>query len=131
MKRKTPSRNLHHFTFSPKYRRAVLNPRIWATVDAAIRHICQLRNIEIIALATDEAKPDHVHLFVDLPNTLSPAEAIGAVKWYSSIVARRRHPELRQLVHSAHLWQRRYWNGTVGAQSKAVLKYIERQSGEK
>jgi putative transposase len=128
MKRRVSSRNLHHFTFSPKYRRAILNPEIWRTVAAAIRHICQLRKITIIALATDEAKPDHVHLFVDLPNTLSPAKAIGAIKWYSSLATRREHPELRQRVHSQHLWQRRYWNGTVGSQSKTVQKYIERQA---
>lgn len=125
-----PGKNLHHFTFSPKYRRAVLNPEVWATVDAAIRHICELRNIEVIALATDEAKPDHVHLFADLPNTLSPAKAIGAVKWYSALVTRREHPALRQLVHDDHLWQRRYWNGTVGSQSRTVKKYIERQNAQ-
>lgn len=128
MKQAAQRRNLHHFTFSPKYRRAVLDPIVWRTVDAAIRHICQLRKIEVIALATDEAQPDHVHAFVDLPNTLSPAQAIGAIKWYSSLVTRREHPYLRETVHGDHLWQRRYWNGTVGRQSKTVKKYIERQA---
>ena len=128
MSRKPAGRQLQHFVFCPKYRRSILNPDVWATVDAAIRHICQLRKIEVIAVATDAETPDHVHVFAQLPHAISPSQAAGAIKWYSSVVARRKHPELKLLVHENHLWQRRFFADTVGKNAPIVQRYIERQS---
>lgn len=124
--RRRPRRSLHHFTFSPKYRRAVLeNPLVIVAVTDAIVHICKLKGIQILALSVEA---DHVHLFCHLPRDLSQARAMFFVKWYSAIQARRLCPWLKTTVHDDHLWQRGYWVTTVGASSaKATRKYVDNQ----
>lgn len=115
------SRNLHHFTFSPKYRRPILTPPVFAEVKHHIEHICGLKGIELAAISTDEDKQDHIHILAMLPQDMSPAKAMRLIKWYSSIHTRRKYPKFK--------WQRKYWSGTVGGGRRAIEKYIAAQGG--
>lgn len=113
------SRNIHHFVFAPKYRRPQLIPSVFAEVKKHIKHICRLKGIELLAVNTDETKPDHIHILAHLPQTMAPAKAMQLIKWYSSIHTRKRYKDFK--------WQRRYWSGTVGAGSSVVKKYVQDQ----
>lgn len=112
------SRNIHHFVFAPKYRRPMLTPDIFAEVKKHVKHICQLKGIELLGISADEAAQDHIHILAHLPQTMAPAKAMQLIKWYSSIHTRKRFPDFK--------WQRRYWSGSVGA-GRAVKKYIDTQ----
>jgi putative transposase len=114
-------RNAHHFIFSPKYRRDILQGEMVAEITRHLNHIAQYHDIDVLALSI---QPDHVHIFLDMPRKLSPAYAVQQVKWFTSIWTRKRYPEV---VNEKSLWQRRYYSRSIGGDSKQVKKYIENQ----
>ena len=122
-----PGERIYHITFCPKYRHAILKPAVRRVVFAHMRHIAELKNIEIVALATDEDRPDHVHLLCSIPANMSVAKAIQLLKWYSSCHTRRELPELNETHSAKALWQKRYFATTVGRNSSRVKKYIALQ----
>ena len=118
---------IYHITFSPKYRRAILTPHLRRIVFGHMRHIAAQKDICIIALATDDQKPDHVHLMLRLPPDMSPAKAVQLLKWYSSCHTRRQIPDLKQSHSRKALWQKSYYARTVGIDRPIVQKYIDLQ----
>ncbi len=119
-----PSSNIHHFTFCPKYRSVVMVGGIEERIEAHIMHICQLYNIHVIAVAVE---PDHVHLLLQLPRTLSQSKAMQLIKWYSALKIRKEFPHLKRIVKNTSFWQRNYFAETVGHNSKIVKRYINSQ----
>ena len=119
---------IFHVVFSPKYRHPILTAENRYIIFGHIRHIAQLKNIHIIALATDDARPDHVHLLIQLPPSMSIAKAVQLLKWYSSLYSRRDIPELKATHSRKALWQKRYYSTTVGIDHPKVQKYIEMQN---
>lgn len=116
--------NLQHMIFAPKYRRHLLqSEQVSTTAAELIRHICQLKGIEIKALAI---MPDHVHLFVILPATMSVSDAAYIVKWFSSIHLRRIYPEIKRRSPKA-LWATRYFSRSVGGDAATVQAYVDNQ----
>ena len=116
--------NAHHFTFSPKYRRPVLVGEVRETVFRLIRHIAGLKRYDVLAINTDADKPDHIHVMLDLPRNVAPAEAARNIKWFSSVHTRRLHPETKD---GNAFWQRRYFSRSIGGDRRAVEKYIADQ----
>lgn len=117
--------NLQHFTFSPKYRRSVLAGAVARDTEKMIRHICQLKGMKIHAIAI---QPDHVHVFTEIPKTMSVAKAAYWIKWFSSCHVRRLHPQLKSTVKQSALWQHNYFSRSVGGDQRHVQKYIDQQS---
>lgn len=113
-------RNAHHITFSPKYRRPVL-PRVATAVEETIRHIARLHKIDILAMSIQH---DHIHLFLDIPRTLSVAYAVQQVKWFSAIWIRKAYPGL---VNKQSFWQQGYFSRSIGGDRARVQQYIENQ----
>lgn len=118
--------NAHHFTFSPKFRRAALVGQVRDTVFDLIHHIAGVKGYDVLALNTDDSKPDHIHLILDLPRSVSPAEAARNVKWFSSVHVRRLLPHVKA-IHEKHFWQRRYFSRSIGGDRRIVQKYIANQ----
>lgn len=113
------SRNAHHFVFAPKWRRPILTPDIMAEVTKHVKRICELKDIELLAINTDPEKPDHIHIMASLPQSMSPAKAMHVIKGYSSTYTRRKYPHFK--------WQRRYWSGSIGSGMKRVKQYVNEQ----
>jgi putative transposase len=79
-------------------------------------------NVKIESLAI---QPDHVHLFVSAPPTLSPYKIVKLFKGKSAKPLRDFFPHLRKIPC---MWSRSYYVGTVGHVSESVVKlYIENQ----
>ncbi|MEN8172020.1 MAG: IS200/IS605 family transposase [Chloroflexota bacterium] len=118
--------NLHHIIFSPKYRRPIFQDRedLGAACERLIRHICTLKNITVHAVAIET---DHVHVFIQIPNTMSVAKAAMLIKWFSSRWMRIEFPELQSYPKKTAFWQRKYWNRSVGGDARTVKKYIKDQ----
>lgn len=113
------NRNAHHFVFAPKWRRPILTPDIMAEVTKHVKRICELKDIELLAINTDPAKPDHIHIMANLPQTMGPSKAMALIKWYSSLYTRRKYPFFQ--------WQRKFWSGSIGGGMKRVKQYIKEQ----
>jgi putative transposase len=113
---------LIHFVFTPKYRRAFFaDAKLAVEARRLFHHIATLKGIEIRRMAI---QPDHVHLFVELPRTMSVAKAAMLLKWFTSIYLRLQFPHL--LVQRA-FWGHRYWAHSVGGGAAAVSRYIDDQ----
>ena len=80
-----------------------------------------------------EVKPDHIHVFVDVPQTAAPCDVVRTLKSISAVELFRAFPKLKQFYAKCGvLWSRGYFVSTVGNISEAtVIKYIEEQKNDK
>lgn len=77
---------------------------------------------EMLAL---EIMPDHVHLFLSCPPTLSPSDAMFWIKGYSSRILREKYPILRRMPS---MWTRSFFVSTAGnVSSDTIQRYIDEQ----
>ena len=111
----------NHFVFTPKFRRPVLTGPVARHFDQIAREVCAELHCEIIALAI---QPDHVHLLVQMPPTLTASQLAQSCKGRSSRLLRQAHPHLLALPA---LWGHRYFVRSVGGGRRAVQKYIDAQ----
>lgn len=111
-----------HLVWCPKYRRRVLGSRVATRLDELLAEIATENEWEILA---GEVMPDHVHIFVRVRPTDSPAEVVRRFKGRTSRVLRAEFPWLgRQRV----LWSKSYFAASVGYVSEqTVRRYIEHQ----
>ncbi len=91
----------------------------------AIKEACSRHNIEIIPL---KVLPDHLHLMVDTPRSMSDAKLIQIVKGLSSYILFRICPQLRRRYPKGSFWSSGYFCESVGTKDfEATYKYIENQ----
>ncbi len=64
----------YHIVFAPKYRRQVIYKQIKADIGQILRKLCEQKSVEIIEA---QACPDHVHMLVEIPPSLSVASFVG------------------------------------------------------
>ena len=118
----------YHLVWITKYRYKVLRGRVAERARDLIRQICEARGITIIRGAVS---PDHVHMLVSAPPSLSPAKIVQYIKGRSSRRLQDKFTELRKRYWGQHLWARGYFCATVGAvDEKTIREYIEKQKFE-
>lgn len=72
--------------------------------------------------------PDHVHLLLSIPPSISVSKAVQYIKGKSSRKLLQEFELLRKRYWGQHLWARGYFVVTVGnVNSNEVQKYIEEQ----
>jgi len=72
-----------------------------------------------------EVMPDHVHIFIKTPPTISLDKLVQGLKGYTSNILRHERPWLRNLPC---LWSRSYYVESIGHISEeTVRRYIEDQ----
>src|SRR5438552_5811028 len=111
---------LYHVVFSTKERRPFITPGLRDELYSYIGGIIRGEKGTQLEIG---GMPDHLHLLVKLPATLSISEALRLIKANSSKWAN----EQRDLVRS-FAWQTGYSAFTVSeSQVPAVRRYIQRQ----
>lgn len=106
----------------PKYRRRLLGGRVAARLNGLLDEIAVDNDWEIVAR---EVMPDHVHVFVRVRPTDSPAEVARRFKGRTSRVLRA---ELAWLGTRRALWSKSYFAASIGYVSETtVRRYIEHQ----
>ena len=58
----------YHIVFAPKYRRQEVYSKIKADIGQILRKLCEQKGVEIIEA---QACPDHIHMLVSIPPSLS------------------------------------------------------------
>ena len=113
----------YHFVFCPRYRRKVfLIDGVEARFKELVRQICELNDIDILAL---ECYEDHCHLFVNAPPKLSPSDIMRLVKSNTGLTLRK---EFKEFAKTQNLWTRSYFVSTAGdISSDTIRKYVENQ----
>ena len=78
--------------FAPKYRRQEVYGKIKADIGQILRKLCEQKSVEIIEA---QACPDHIHMLVSIPPSLSVAQFMGYLKGKSSLMIFDRHANLK------------------------------------
>ena len=117
----------YHIVFAPKYRRQVVYGKIKADIGKILRQLCEQKGVTIHAA---EACPDHIHMLVSIPPSLSVAQFMGYLKGKSSLMIFDRHANLKYKYGNRHFWCRGYYVDTVGKNKKKIEEYIRNQLQE-
>lgn len=117
----------YHIVFAPKYRRQAVYGKIKADIGQVLRKLCEQKGVEIIEA---QACPDHIHMLVSIPPSLSVAQFVGYLKGKSSLMIFDRHANLKYKYGNRHFWCRGYYVDTVGRNEKVIEEYIKNQLQE-
>lgn len=111
-----------HVVWCPKYRSQVVGGRGAVRLNQLLDEIASENDWQIVA---QEVMADHVHIFVRVHPTDSPAEVVRQFKGRTSRVLRAEFAWLRR---RRMLWSKSYFAASVGCVSEAtVRRYIEHQ----
>jgi len=92
-----------------------------------LRKLCEQKGVEILEA---QACPDHIHMLVSIPPSLSVSSFVGYLKGKSSLMIFDRHANLKYKYGNRHFWCRGYYVDTVGQNKKAIAEYIRNQLQE-
>ena len=116
----------YHIIWCPKFRFAVLKGDVESKLKEILQQICEKYHYQIKVL---EVMPDHIHIFVDCPQTVAPCDIARTLKSISAIQMFRAFPSLKRFyARCGVLWSSGYFISTVGHISEStVIRYIEEQ----
>ena len=117
----------YHIVFAPKYRRQEIYGKLREDIGKILRQLCEMKKVEIIEA---EACPDHIHLLVSIPPSLSVSQFVGYQKGKSSLMIFDRHANLKYKYGNRHFWCRGYYVDTVGRNKERIAEYIRNQLQE-
>lgn len=113
--------NCFHFVWKPKYARDPMKfVGVRCDVERFIREVCERQKFEIYELSV---QPDHVHLFCDIPHTMSVSKALQFLKGYSSYALLKKHPWLRKYFRKGHFWSPGKFFRSVGNVTSDVIEH--------
>ena len=117
----------YHIVFAPKYRRQIVYGKVKADIGKILRQLCEMKQVEIHEA---EACPDHIHMLVSIPPSLSVSQFMGYLKGKSSLMIFDRHANLKYKYGNRHFWCRGYYVDTAGKNTKKIADYIANQLKE-
>ena len=118
--------NAQHFVFVSKYRYNIfsyeqIRVACYAIlIDIANRYKFQVHELRVM--------PDHVHLFVELPPTISVSRAIQLFKGISSRVLFMLFPWITRWYKRRHFWTAGKFYRSVGNVTAETIEHYIRES---
>jgi len=117
-----------HLVWITKYRYKILKGIIGKRLIELLKQGCEAKDIVIVK---GHVSPDHVHMFVSVPPSLSVSDVAKYLKDRSSHLLQDEFPELKKKYWGQHLWAREYFCATVGTVTEEMIKqYIENHKDE-
>ena len=114
----------YHVVWCPKYRKRILTEDIALAVNDMLEGICAERKWTILA---KEIHPDHIHLFLSIPPTISVANALKILKGITARKLFLLFPRIKKELWGGSLWAPSYYAGTAGnVSAETIQSYIER-----
>lgn len=118
----------YHIIWCTKYRYKILTKEIANRLNTILNIIADANKIEIIE---GSINIDHVHLLIECPTTLSPAQIAQYFKGNSSKQLMLEFKTLKQRYYGKHIWSRGYFIATVGSITDSMVQnYINSQGEE-
>ena len=96
----------YHIVFAPKYRRKVAYGKMKQDIANILSMLCKRKSVEIVEA---EICPDHVHMLVKIPPSLSVSSFVGHLKGKSTLMIFERHVNLKYKYGNRHFWCRGYY----------------------
>ena len=115
----------YHIVFCTKYRYRILTGEVATRVRELIREICTTNYIDIVS---GSLSPDHVHLLLSVPPSISVSKIVQYIKGKSGRKVLQEFEHIKKRYWGQHLWARGYFAVTVGnVNTEDVQRYIEQQ----
>jgi len=105
----------------------VIYGKIKADIGKILRQLCEQKGVTIHEA---EACPDHIHMLVSIPPSISVAQFMGYLKVKSSLMIFDRHANLKYKYGNRHFWRIGYYVDTVGKNEKKITEYVRNQLQE-
>ena len=90
----------YHIVFAPKYRRKVAYGKIKQDIANILSMLCKRKGVKIVEA---EICPDHVHMLVEIPPSISVSYFVGYLKGKSTLMIFERHANLKYKYGNRHL----------------------------
>ena len=118
--------NAYHFIWSPKYRINMLKPdKIRKVCDGVLQMIAIQYGFSIREMKVLE---DHIHIFIELPPSISVSKAFMLLKGKSSRILRRNFKWLRKFDC---MWSKGKFYRSIGNVTMDVIEhYISKSQGD-
>ena len=117
----------YHIVFAPKYRRQIFYKEKKSEIGKILRQLCEWKKIEILEA---EVCPDHIHMLVRIPPSISVSGFMGYLKGKSSLMIFEKWGNLKYRYGNRNFWCRGYYVDTVGRNKKQIAEYIKHQLDE-
>ena len=115
----------YHIVWIPKYRYKVMTGPLSETISGTLRAIAGWMKCEVLEL---KVMPDHVHMVIMAPPTVSISKLMGELKGRTAIRVFQKFPALRyKTYYGNHFWANGYCVDTVGLNEEMIRKYVQYQ----
>ena len=120
--------NAFHFVWKPKYAKDPFKfLKLKVLCEEVLREVADKHGFEIYELSV---QTDHIHLFVEVPRTMSISKALQLFKGYSAYRIFKQHPWLRRHFRKGHFWSPGKFFRSVGnVTSETIKHYISQSQG--
>ena len=112
----------YHIVFAPKYRRKIIYGQLKRDIANILSMLCKRKGVKIVEA---EVCPDHIHMLVEIPPSISVSSFVGYLKGKSTLMIFERHANLKYKYGNKHFWCRGYYVDTVGKNAKKIQEYIQ------
>ena len=113
--------------FAPKYRRKLIYGQLKRDIANILSMLCKRKGVKIVEV---EVCPDHIHMLVEIPPSISVSSFVGYLKGKSTLMIFERHANLKYKYGNRHFWCRGYYVDTVGKNTAKMKEYIQNQLKE-
>jgi len=117
----------YHIVWVTKYRFQIIDKEIEIALKWNIKNVCDWKDIEILE---GTIKPEHVHLYLQIPPKYSISDVMQWIKGKSAEQLFKKFPKLEKQYWGRHLWARGYFVSTVGITDNVIRAYIQKQRQE-
>ena len=122
----------YHIAMTTKYRHEWLNEGIFAYLKTKLLEI--RKHYPLIDFKTvnyDQKQPDHIHLLISIPPTVSVGSIIRIIKTNTSRALKQKFPFFKTLYYGTDgIWSDGYFVSTIGVNEQQIKQYIENQGKE-
>ena len=117
-----------HVVWITKYRKKILVGKIASRLKVLLMQGCSAKGITIIK---GNIQPEHVHLLISIPPSLSIAQVMQYLKGRSSKKLQEECSWLKKQFWGQHMWVTGYFCRSVGKVTQdTIIEYIESQKDD-
>ena len=122
----------YHIEITTKYRHQWLNQGIFAYLGIKLQEIRKHYHlIDFKTVNYDKKQPDHLHLLISIPPSMSVGSVIRLIKSNTSNSLKQKFPFLKKLYWGTDgIWSDGYFVSTIGVNEQTIKTYIENQGQE-
>ena len=120
---------MYHLVFPAKYRCAVFDNQVDATIKEVCLKIEKRYQIKFIEIGTDK---DHVHFLVQSVPTYSVTKIVTMIKSLTARELFKRCPQIKKQLWGGEFWTDGYFVSTVGkhGNEEIIGNYVKSQGNE-